>query len=254
MKVVIIEDEHLAAEALAAIINKLRPDATILASPGSVEEAVQWLMLHQAPDLIFCDIHLSDGNSFEIFRTIEVKCPVVFTTAYNQYAIEAFQVNSIDYLLKPLQIEEVARALRKYEDHHKHQLSQSLENVRQLINSSNVKQPSFRARFLVKQGQVIKSLAAEEAAYFLAEEGVIFLYSFQEKRFTINYTLDQLEEQLDPMKFFRVSRHFIVNVEAVQEVRPYFKGKLYLLVKPAFASEVIVSSSRATSFKQWLDQ
>lgn len=253
MNIVIIEDEQLAAEALATIIQRLRPNTTILALLGSVEEAVQWFILHQSPDLIFCDIHLSDGISFEIFRTVEVKSPVIFTTAYDTYAIEAFKINSVDYLLKPIKIEDVAKALKKYEELQQHQLTQDLQNIQNLLQASQPKQTSTRSRFLVKQGQAIKALPVEEVAYFLAEEGVVFLYSFQGKRFTINYTLDQLEEQLDPTKFFRANRHFIVNIEAVQEVRPYFKGRLYLIVKPALEAELIISSSRASSFKQWLD-
>ena len=253
MNVVIVEDEQLAAEALAAIIQRLRPQTAILAILGSVEEAVQWFTLHQTPDLVFCDIHLSDGNSFDIFRTVEIKSPVIFTTAYDSYAIEAFKVNSVDYLLKPIKAEDVAKALKKHEDLQKHQFVHGLQNIQNLVQSSQPRQTGTRSRFLVKQGQAIKALPVEEVAYFLAEEGVVFLYSFQGKRFTINYTLEQLEEQLDPAKFFRINRHFMVNVEAVQEVRPYFKGRLYLVVKPELKQELIISSSRASSFKQWLD-
>lgn len=250
MRVVIIEDEQLAADALAAIVTRLRPHAVVLSKLGAVEDAVQWLTLHQAPDLIFCDIHLSDGNSFEIFRQVAVKCPVIFTTAYDQYAIEAFKVNSIDYLLKPIKAEDVALALKKYEDQQRPQ-SPDLTSLQLYLQAQHTQQ--VKSRFLVKNGQAIKVIPVEEVAYFWAEEGVVFLVSRQGKRFIINYTLDQLEEQLDKAAFFRANRQVIVHINAVQEVRPYFKGRFALLLHPAAETDVIISSSKAPGFKEWLD-
>ncbi|MCX2741799.1 LytR/AlgR family response regulator transcription factor [Pontibacter anaerobius] len=251
MKIAIIEDEELAAEALAAIIRRLRPEAEIIQTLPSVEEAICWLTLHASPDVIFCDIHLSDGISFEIFRQVSVKCPVIFTTAYNQYAIEAFQVNSIDYLLKPLKPTDVAKALKKYEDMQQQFIVQQLNGLQQLVHQPA--RHATRARFLVKIGQSIKAIPVEEAAYFMAEEGVVFLVTFGGKRHIINYTLDQLEEQLDLSDFFRANRHLIVHINAVQEVKPYFKGRLALELHPALEGDQTVSSSRAADFKQWLD-
>jgi two-component system, LytTR family, response regulator LytT len=251
MKVVIVEDEQLAADALAAIVKKLRPQTEILSKLGSVEEAAEWFTLHQAPDLIFCDIHLSDGNSFEIFRQVVLSCPVIFTTAYNQYAIEAFKVNSIDYLLKPIKTEDVALALKKYESQHR-PLPLDINNLHQLLQTQQPQQ-QIKSRFLVKQGQGIKAISVEEVAYLRAEEGVVFLVTKQGKRFIINYTLDQLEEQLDSAVFFRANRQLIVHIDAVQEVRPYFKGRLSLLLQPATDNDVTISSSKASDFKIWLD-
>lgn len=253
MNVLLIEDEQLAAEALADIILRLRPQTHIAATVGSVEEAVEWLQLHQSPELIFCDIHLADGNSFAIFRQVEVTCPVIFTTAYNQYAIEAFRVNSIDYLLKPIAAEDVAQALKKHETLQQQHLAQGLGNLRQLVQSSASPVASTRTRFMVRHGQVMKAVAVEDAAYFYAEEGVVFLASHSGPRFIINLTLDQLEQELDAKQFFRANRQLIVHIAAVQEVRPYFKGRLSLMLKPAPVEEHIVSSSRANAFKQWLD-
>ncbi|MEJ8804259.1 LytR/AlgR family response regulator transcription factor [Pontibacter sp. H249] len=251
MKVVILEDEQLAADALSALVKKLRPQTEILSKLGSVEEAVQWFTFNQAPDLIFCDIHLSDGNSFEIFRQVVVNCPVIFTTAYNQYAIEAFKVNSIDYLLKPIKTEDVALALKKYENQHR-PLPLEIHNLHQLLQAQQPQQ-QIKSRFLVKQGQGIKAISVEEVAYFWAEEGVVFLVTKQVKRFIINYTLDQLEEQLDSAVFFRASRQLIIHIDAVQEVRPYFKGRLTLLLQPTTEKDVIISSNKASDFKVWLD-
>ncbi|WP_162426600.1 LytR/AlgR family response regulator transcription factor [Pontibacter pudoricolor] len=241
MKVVIVEDEQLAADALAVIVKRLRPQTEILSKIGSVEEAVQWFNLYQAPDLIFCDIHLSDGNSFEIFRQVTINCPVIFTTAYNQYAIEAFKVNSIDYLLKPIKPEDVALALKKYESQQR-PVPQDMSQLQQV-----------KSRFLVKQGQVIKTIPVEDVSYFWAEDGVVFLFTRQGKRFIINYTLDQLEEQLDKTVYFRANRQLIVHIHAVQEVHSYFKGRLTLQLHPALDKEVIISRSKASEFKLWLD-
>ncbi|PRY11882.1 LytTR family two component transcriptional regulator [Pontibacter ummariensis] len=253
MNILIIEDEELAADVLTDIIEGLRPEAKILNSLSSVREAVRWLELNQEPDLIFCDIHLSDGNSFEIFRKVDVKCPVIFTTAYDQYAIDAFKVNSIDYLLKPIMEEEVAQALKKYESLQSRSTDNGYGNLQDLIQQSLPKQLGSRTRFLVKQGQTMITVTTEEVAFFQAEEGVVFLFTFEGKRYIINHTLDQLEEQLDTTKFFRVNRQFIVNIEVVQEIAPYFKGRLSLKLKPPFELEQVVSTYRATAFKQWLD-
>ena len=251
MKVVIVEDEQLAADALAAIVKRLRPHTEILAKLGSVEEAVQWFTLHQAPDLIFCDIHLSDGNSFEIFRQVASSCPLIFTTAYNQYAIEAFKVNSIDYLLKPIKAEDVALALKKYENQQR-PLPLDINNLQHFLQAQQLQQ-QVKSRFLVKQGQAIKTIPVEEVSYFWAEEGVVFLVTKQNKRYIINNTLDQLEVQLDSSIFFRANRQLIVHIDAVQEVRTYFKGRLSLLLQPVTEKDIIISSSKAADFKEWLD-
>jgi DNA-binding LytR/AlgR family response regulator len=247
MRVLIIEDEPLAAQALAALLTRLRPATRILALLGSVEEAVDWLRTQPAPDVLFCDIHLSDGNSFDIFRQVAVGAPVIFTTAYDTYAIQAFQVNSVDYLLKPLQAAEVERALQKYETRHPATLPAAVENVQRLVNTAP------RARFLVKIGPALKAVLVDEVAYFLAEEGVVFLVTHPGKRYILPDTLDQLEGQLDARNFFRINRQFILSIGAVQEIRPYFKGRLVLRVAPAAAEEaLVVSAGRAPAFRHWL--
>lgn len=248
MRVLLIEDEPLAAQALAAVLTRLRPATRILAALGSVEEAVEWLREQPAPDLLFCDIHLSDGNSFDIFRQVAVDAPVIFTTAYDAYAIQAFQVNSVDYLLKPLQAAEVERALQKYETRHPAARPAAAANVQRLVLSTP------RARFLVKTGPALKAVPVDHVAYFLAEEGVVFLVTHLGKRFIIPDTLDQLEGQLDARSFFRINRQFILSIGAVQEIRPYFKGRLMLQVAPPVAGEaLVVSAGRAPAFKHWLD-
>ena len=250
MRTIIIEDEAFAADALENMLLKIRPQAQVLAKLESIEESVEWLQKNQFPDLVLCDIHLSDGSSFEIFKQVEVKSPVIFTTAYNEYAIEAFKVNSVDYLLKPVKKEELERAIAKYEGLKKDNLYRELENIQNLISNSGT---SKKSRFMVKSGQVIKTIPSEEVAYFLAEEGVVLLVNFAGNRFVINYTLDQLDQQLDEKMFFRANRQIIVNINAVKEVNPYFKGRLHLTVEPGLKDDQIISSSKASLFKDWLD-
>lgn len=252
MKTLIIEDEAFAADALESMLLSIKPDAKVLEKLESIEESVEWFQQNEAPNLIFCDIHLSDGSSFEIFKQIEIKSPIIFTTAYNEYAIDAFKVNSVDYLLKPIKQEELENAIKKYEGLKQNNISEELQNIQNLISNASVKNNN-KSRFMVKSGQVIKTIPSEKVAYFLAEEGVVLLVTFEGKRFVINYTLDQLEEQLETQMFFRANRQLIVNIHAVKEVNPYFKGRLLLNVEPKIQGDQIISNSKASAFKEWLD-
>ena len=254
MKIVIIEDEAYAADALVTLILKIRPEAEIIARLPSVEEAVDWFQLNELPELLFCDIHLSDGSSFEIFKQVEVKCPVIFTTAYDQYAIEAFKVNSVDYLLKPVRQEEVIRAVRKYESLRQEQLTLDVQKMEQFFQSTKQEKrnPERKSRFKVRSGQSLKVIPEEEIAYFLAEEGVVFLVCFQGQRYIVDHTLEELEQQLDKFSYFRANRQLITNIDAVKEVKPYFKGRLYLVLDPPPKNDQIISNSKASAFKDWL--
>lgn len=252
MKILIIEDEAFAADALEKLILDFKPDTRVLDKLESVEESVEWFSSHPHPDLVFCDIHLSDGSSFEIFEKTPINAPVIFTTAYNEYAIEAFKVNSIDYLLKPVKKEELERAIIKYEDLSRSSFGAEMEKIQHLLLQTQSSR-NKKSRFLVKSGQTIKSIGSEEVAYFMAEEGVVLLVSFDSKRYVINYTLDQLNDQLDSKVFFRANRQLIVNIHAVKEVHPYFKGRLQLVLEPQLAGDQVISSSKAASFKEWLD-
>ncbi len=251
MKIVIIEDEVYAAEALEKMILDIRPRTKVLAQLPSIEESVEWLQSNPHPDLLFCDIHLSDGSSFEIFNTVELKVPVIFTTAYNEYAIQAFKVNSIDYLLKPLNKEELLAAILKFENLQKDELGDQLENLKNLLQQNTPREK--RSRFMVKSGQSIKVIPAEEIAYFLAEDGIVILVNFDGKRFAVNYSLDQLEEQLDTHRFFRANRQLMININAVEKAESYFKGRLLLQTKPPTPEDQVISSSKAAAFKNWLE-
>ncbi len=254
MNIVIIEDELFAADALESLIMGLRPGTKILNRIESVEDAIGWFEENDHPDLIFCDIHLSDGSSFEIFREIEIKCPVIFTTAFHEYAIEAFKVNSVDYLLKPIKKEDLKKSIRKYEELQQSVLSEEMQNLKNLLESKNLSEKQEKkSRFMVKSGQSIQAIPSDKVAYFLAEEGVVLLVTFDGKRFVVNYTLDELENLLDEVKFFRANRQILTNIEAVHKVNPYFKGRLQLVLKPATKEDPIISSGKSSKFKEWLD-
>ena len=255
MNIVIIEDEAFAAEALESLILKIRPQTKVLAKLESIEESVEWFNENSRPELVFCDIHLSDGNSFEIFQQIELNSPVIFTTAFNEYAIEAFKVNSIDYLLKPVEKKQLLAAIEKYESLKTENINQEIKNLQNLLQDSGLtdQRGSKKSRFMVKSGQSIKSINSEDIAYFLAEEGVVLLVTFQGKRFVVNYTLDQLEDMLDAQMFFRANRQLITNIDSVKEVSPYFKGRLHLALEPSIDGDQIISSNKSSDFKKWLD-
>ena len=252
MKILLIEDERPAALQLQKLLAKAAPEAQVLSTIDSVEDSVAWLQENSAPDLIFMDIQLADGLSFDIFRQMEVSAPVIFTTAFDQYAVQAFKVNSIDYLLKPVQPEELQAALQKFRERQPQSPPLSPELLQQLLRS--VQQPQYKERFLVKSGQSLLYIPVEEAAYFYAEDGLNFLLTENKKRYPIDYTLDQLESELDPGRFHRISRKFIVGLPAIHKIHPYFNHRLKLDLRPPFEGEVIVSRDRVSEFKAWLDR
>lgn len=248
MKIVIIEDEAPAARRLANLVKECRPGVEIIGQFDSVETAAGWLGENPAPDLAFMDIQLADGLSFEIFETVKISFPVIFTTAYDEYALKAFKVNSIDYLLKPIDKTELARALDKF-DGLKKQPGNSAD-ISELLKSFN--KPQFKTRFLVKQGQRLIPISTEEIAYFFAEDKLVFLVTAQRNKYAVDYTIEQLESQLDPQKFFRANRKVITSVQAVKDIHLSFNGKLKIYLKPDFSEEVFVSRERAADFKAWL--
>lgn len=249
MKIIIVEDEYLAAQKLAKLLRAHDPDIEIAATLDTVAHTVHWLQTQPQPDLLFLDIHLADSNSFDIFRQTNVQCPVIFTTAYDEYALKAFEVNSIAYLLKPITPERLAQALEKYQ-----KLKQTFsapafdyQKIAELLHSNN-----YKDRFLVKNGPKIKTIPTEDIAYFYAEDGVVFLKTKQNQAFIIDYTLEQLEQLLHPHQFFRANRQFLIAITSIAEVQAYFKGRLHVQLIPATAQPLIISNERAASFKQWI--
>lgn len=248
MKIIIIEDEAPAARRLVNLIKECRSGVEIIGQFDSVETAAGWLGENPAPDLAFMDIQLADGLSFEIFETVKISFPVIFTTAYDEYALKAFKVNSIDYLLKPIDKAELARALDRFDDLKKQPGNSA--DISELLKSFN--KPQFKARFLVKQGQRLIPVSTEDIAYFFAEDKLVFLVTVQANKFVVDYTIEQLENQLDPQRFFRANRKIITSVMSVKDIHLSFNGKLKIYLRPDFSEEVFVSRERAADFKAWL--
>ncbi|MBX2843213.1 MAG: LytTR family DNA-binding domain-containing protein [Flammeovirgaceae bacterium] len=255
MKIVIVEDEALAAQKLEQMINRYDESLEILTKLSSVESAVRWFKENESPDLLFLDIHLSDGISFDIFTQVKIKCPVVFTTAYDEYALKAFQLQSIDYLLKPIRFNKFEEAMGKLKEYTTTMKQlEDTDKLDKLINLLGRKGQEYKSRFLVKAGSKIKTIKIEEIAYFISEDKVVFIITNDKKKYSVNHSLDTLEEMLDPKIFFRVNRQFIIHIDSPQNIYPYFKGRLKLDLNPPSDTEIVISSNKAPLFKEWLDQ
>ncbi len=249
MNVVIIEDERLAAEKLAALLEQVNPGIHVAARLESVEESIEWLHSNPSPDLIFMDIQLDDGISFEIFDTLKIDAPVIFTTAFDKYAIRAFKVNSIDYLLKPLDKEALKGAIDKYQK--LHATANVDEKLSRVIDKLVT---SWKTRFFVKVGNHFQSVPVQEIAAFFLEERCTFLRTFNGKNYALDYSLDQLRNKVDPSLFFRINRSFIVNIDAITEIISYSTTRLKLKLHNFADEDMIVSRDKSTEFKQWLDR
>lgn len=251
MNILIIEDEVNAFEYLKTIIHKIKPEVNILANIESVEDAVNWFHQNKQPDLIFLDIQLSDGLSFEIFKHVELKSPVIFTTAYDQYAIEAFKVNSIDYLLKPIHPDDLKRAMKKFEQHHfaaNSDLSARLEAVFRKVD-----QPK-KNRCLVSKGDHYEFINIKDIAFANSEDGLTFLNTFSGKKHLYSSTIEGFMSELDPLMFFQINRAQVVNINAIQKIHMYFNQRLILEVTSAKNDmEFIVSRTKVAAFKKWAD-
>lgn len=249
MRIVIFEDEKLASERLIQVLKTIKPEAEVLTSVKSVEAAVLWLQNNEQPDLIISDIQLLDGVSFEIFDQIKVDCPVIFTTAYDEYAIKAFEVNSIDYLLKPIQKEKLEKALEKYEAQNQASAGLDLSKIQEILQG----EPEYKSRFLVKFGQRIKAVSVEKIAYFYSRDKLSYLVTFDGQKLPVDQTLEELDGLLNPKNYFRVNRKFIIHFDSVSDIHPYFKGRVKLDLEPAIDEDIVVSSEKTPVFKKWLD-
>ncbi|WP_353719432.1 LytTR family DNA-binding domain-containing protein [Dyadobacter sp. 676] len=261
MKVLLIEDEDLAVRKLSKLLMEIDGNIEIVGKAASVQESVNFLKESEAPDLILMDIELADGQSFEIFDQVKVESPVIFTTSYDEYALRAFKVNSIDYLLKPIKRQELEASLAKYNRLARNTESENVKNAnldRDAIDSlvkqlRQQMQPSdYRKRFLVKHLQQWVPVEVGDIAYFYSEEGTSLFKTKNNQKFPVDYTLDELEKMLDPNSFFRANRQFIISVHCVQQINPYFNNKIKLTLTPMPESEVIISREKAMDFKKWL--
>ncbi len=249
MLAVIIEDEKLAADNLELMLHSIDEEIKILAKIESVRNSVKWLSSNTC-DLIFLDIQLSDGNSFSIFDHVDVKIPVIFITAFDQYAIRAFKHNSIDYLLKPINKDDLSQSLQKFYEHFQsHQFPDYKALLESLRNPVN-----YQERFLVTAGQKLRTIKTSEIAYFYVQTKGVFLCTKEDKHYDINYTLEKLEEMLDPKSFFRINRQYIVNIEVIENMYIVSKSRLKLDILPKPSEEVIVSVNNVQEFKLWLNR
>lgn len=256
MRVLIIEDEMLAAKRLRKIVEEQEPDVQILGVTDSIESSVEWLNSHSHPELILMDIELADGQSFEIFNRVDVKSTIIFTTAYDEYAIRAFKVNSIDYLLKPIEPEELKRSFEKLKLRNTlmNESSQKIDLDSIVLALKGKQNQTFKQRFLVKQGQRLIPIDISEIAFFYTEDKVSFIRTNADLRYMVDYSLDELEELLDPMVFFRANRQFIVSPKSLDGIHHHFNGKLKINLKPLAGEDVFVSRERAADFKKWLGE
>jgi DNA-binding LytR/AlgR family response regulator len=258
MKILIVEDEELAVKKIQKTLAGVEPDAEVVAVTDSILSTVNWLAENPAPDLILMDIELSDGQSFEIFNQAKITSPVIFTTSYDEYALKAFKVNSIDYLLKPIQKEDLEAALKKlkqvkemYKAGESRSTDSSIDNlVKELQQKLQPKE--YRKRFLVKHAQKLVSIEVDEIAYFFSDGRLNFFKTFDNKKFVVDYTMDELEDMLDPAKYFRISRSFYISVNSVDQIHDYFGNRLMLTLKPPVDKESIVSREKVTDFKKWM--
>ncbi len=247
MKILLIEDELPAAKQLTKMLLAHTSTFQVMETLDSVESAVRWLRHFPVPDLIFMDIQIADGLSFDIFRQVNVTAPVVFTTAFDQYAVQAFKVNAIDYLLKPIDPDDLGRALEKIENQRMKPGTFDYATVAKLFVKEN-----YKERFLVKIGQQLTFVATSDVAYFQSADGLTQAFTATGKKYFIENTLEELERLLDPRDFFRVSRNLTVRLQSIQKILPHLNGRLKLELTPAAPGEVFVSRERVGEFKSWL--
>jgi two-component system, LytTR family, response regulator LytT len=249
MKLIIVEDEKLAAERLRTLVKEYDPSIEVIACLESVEETVQYLRQHAAPDLLLLDIHLSDGHSFEIFSQVNYTGPVIFTTAFDQYALDAFKIFSIDYILKPVTLEALANALNKFRN-----LSAGFAaaDYRQLMPQLITRE--YKKRFLGKVGQRLFFVETADIAYFQADNKVVYLIDREGNRYVVEHTMEKLMVMINPAEFFRLNRRYIVRINAIQQVKPYFNGRLKLSVRGSQQpDEMVISRERVAEFKEWAE-
>lgn len=251
MEVVIIEDEELAVRNLESIFREIG-DFTTVAVLESIADTVEWFGLNEDPDLVFLDIHLADGSAFEIFKLIDINCPVIFTTAYDEYALQAFKVNSIDYLLKPVDVASVKKALGKLKN-----ITKGIVTSDELKSILSILKPvtEYKTHFLVSQkGDKLVPLIVNDIAYNYTELNIVKAVTFDEKTFVMQYTMDELSAMLNPKDFYKANRQFIIARKAIKDIDLWFNNRLSINLKPAAPEKILVSKARITDFKLWFSQ
>lgn len=249
MNVIILEDESRAANYLERLILKVAPEMTIIAKLETIRDAVPFLLSHTEIELIFSDVQLADGLSFEIFSKVAIKCPIIFTTAYDHYAIEAFKTNGIDYLLKPVEEERLMQAIEKTK-----LFSPGLALDKLLSISNHINAKTYKSRFMVKVGDKIKSIAIEEILAFYSLEKATFIHTTSNRDYCIDYSIDQIESLLDPAVYFKINRKYIVSIKACTNILAWTNSRLRLKIEGIADDDIIVARERVQDFKEWLDR
>lgn len=252
MHVAIIEDEVPAARLLHSLLVRLRPEWEITMLPGNVEEATQWFAANTHPDLLFLDIHLSDGTSFELLSQANPSSAIIFTTAYDEYAIRAFSVNSIDYILKPVDEQRLTEAIRKYETLTGAQARPD-DYLDALLDALQLREKRYRTRFLIAGVDKFRTLQVDDIAYFYSENKITTAVTCNGVEHVVDIPLSRLEEQLDPDRFFRANRQMLLSVGAIAHIEPYFNGKISVSVRPPHKDKITISEEKVTAFKTWLN-
>ncbi len=250
MKILIIEDEYQALKRIQKLILEVIPTANIIGTIGSVEEAINWFLKTPMPDLLFLDIQLADGSSFHIFEEVKITCPIIFTTAHEDYALQAFKVNSIDYLLKPINKEDVQLAFDKLSSLQNFKLNEV--NYSEILKNVQDPEKNYKERFVIKLGDSIKIINIDEIAYFYTENKANFLCTKEGKRLPIDFNLDKTEQLLNPKKFFRINRQFIINQNAIASMKAHTRSRIIITLMPPTKLNSIVAIDRAHNFKKWL--
>lgn len=252
MKILILEDEPLAAKRIESLVKSVEPTAEILAKLESVRSAVKWFQEHSQPDLILMDIQLADGLSFELFQQVDITAPIIFTTAYDEYAIRAFKVNSVDYLLKPIEKDELEAAFDKFKHQQQDTSQDQMGKVLETLLNQN-QRTEWKSRFLLKAGARFDVVEVADVAYLYAEDKVVFLVTKDQKKYFVDDTLDELEQKLNPKNFFRLNRKYFSQISSIERIEPHFNGRLKIKLRHRDDDDIYVSREKAEAFKKWLD-
>jgi DNA-binding LytR/AlgR family response regulator len=251
MNILIIEDEQATARHTKKMLEEIDPDVNVLGILDSIESSVKWFRSHNEPDLILLDIHLADGLSFEIFKEVEIACPVIFATAYDQYAIQAFRVNSVDYLLKPISKEALNEGLKKYRKVNQPTSAPAIDYLK-LAEMLSKPGTELLKRIMIRYGETIKAIDIKDIAYFHSEEKIVFLHTFDNKNYPVDFSLEELQSKLDATRWFRINRQFIISFESIEKMTAYSKSRIKIILRPPCETESISSTERSGDFKLWL--
>ncbi|MFT4662183.1 MAG: two-component system response regulator LytT [Patiriisocius sp.] len=256
LKVLIIEDEIPAQRLLKETLQELDYEMEVIDCLNSIKTAVKWFENYQHPEIVLLDIQLSDGLSFEIFKQVKIDSMIIFTTAYDEYAIQAFKVNSLDYLLKPIEKDELQATFEKYHQYNKQFIQEKTSNIDFTEIASLIKneKPEYRKRILIQSNESFFHLPIEEIALFYSMQGITFAVTFEKREYPVNFSLENLKEQLNPDFFFKVNRQIIINIESIKRVHSYFNGKLKLETQPSHSEDIVIGKDKTARFRRWLDR